>query len=281
MATPHVSGVVSLMLSLDPSLTPAQVAQRLRAAARPFPTGTGNDCNTSLCGAGIVDAAASLAGLAAPAPEPTPAPAPGSGWTRIADEDQTFALNGTQTVRYGNEPYWITRTLNGSGACTNQFFQTDPVVGVRKHCEVATTTSSPVPPPTSGSWTKIADEGQGFSVSGTQTVRFGAGTSWITQGVTGSGACTNGFFGSDPAYGVFKQCQVATAPAWTRIAGEGEGFSVSGTQTVRYGSGSSWITRSVSGSGACTNTFFGNDPLVGVGKQCEIAATSTSTLAKR
>jgi hypothetical protein len=110
-----------------------------------------------------------------PTPAPTPSPAPGSGWARIADEDQTFALSGTQTVRYGDEPYWITRTLSGSGACTNQFFQTDPVVGVRKHCEAATTMSSPVPPPASGSWTKIADEGQGFSVSGTQTVRFGAG----------------------------------------------------------------------------------------------------------
>ena len=209
MATPHVSGVVSLMLSLDPSLTPAQVAQRLRAAARPFPNGTGNDCNTSLCGAGIVDAAASLAGLAAPAPAPAPAPTP-SIWARIADEGQGFTLSGTQTVRYGSEPYWITRTLSGGGACTNDFFQTDPVYGVYKHCEVATM-ASPAPPPPSG-WTKIADEDQGFSVSGTQTVRYGSGSTWITRTVTGNGTCTNAFFGNDPLYGVRKQCEVgATA----------------------------------------------------------------------
>ena len=37
MAAPHVSGVVSLMLSVNPTLTPAQVAQRLKSAARAFP----------------------------------------------------------------------------------------------------------------------------------------------------------------------------------------------------------------------------------------------------
>ncbi len=285
MATPHVSGVVSLMLSLDPSLTPAQVAQRLRAAARPFPTGTGNDCNTSLCGAGIVDAAASLAGLAAPTPAPSPAPAPTpptpNGWTRIAEEGQPFSLNGTQTVRYGSEPYWIMRTITGGGACTNEFFQTDPAYGIRKGCEVSTTVASPVPPPAISGWTKIANEWEGFSVSGTQTVRYGSGSAWISQSVTGVGSCTNSFFGRDPANGIVKECQVATAPAWTRIAGEWEAFSVSGTQTVRYGSGATWITKSVTGNGACTNAFFGNDPLPGTVKQCEVAAALTSTVARR
>jgi serine protease len=70
MATPHVSGVVSLMLSLDPSLTPAQVAAKLRSSARAFPTGTGADCTSALCGAGIVDAAAALAGSAPVTPPP-------------------------------------------------------------------------------------------------------------------------------------------------------------------------------------------------------------------
>lgn len=61
MSTPHVAGVVSLMLSQNPALTPAQVKARLTQTARAFPTGTGADCNTSACGAGIVDAAAALA----------------------------------------------------------------------------------------------------------------------------------------------------------------------------------------------------------------------------
>ncbi len=68
MATPHVAGVVSLMLSVAPSLTPAQVLAKLRSSARTFPTGTGADCTQALCGAGIVDAAAALASAAPAAP---------------------------------------------------------------------------------------------------------------------------------------------------------------------------------------------------------------------
>ena len=71
MATPHVAGVVSLMLSLNPALTPAQVMTVLKSSARAFPTGTGADCTPALCGAGIVDAAAALA-TALPPPPPPP-----------------------------------------------------------------------------------------------------------------------------------------------------------------------------------------------------------------
>lgn len=57
MATPHVTGVVSLMLSVNPALTPAQVLGVLQATARPFSaTGYSFRCTTSTCGAGIADA---------------------------------------------------------------------------------------------------------------------------------------------------------------------------------------------------------------------------------
>ncbi len=71
MATPHVAGVVSLMLSLNPALTPAQVLTALKSSARVFPTGTGADCTVAVCGAGIVDAAAALA-VALPVPPVEP-----------------------------------------------------------------------------------------------------------------------------------------------------------------------------------------------------------------
>ncbi|MEO5703274.1 MAG: S8 family serine peptidase [Gammaproteobacteria bacterium] len=58
MAAPHVAGIVSLMLSVNPNLTPAQVAAALQTSARPFPTGTGADCTRNTCGAGIINAAA-------------------------------------------------------------------------------------------------------------------------------------------------------------------------------------------------------------------------------
>ena len=53
---------------------------------------------------------------------------------------------------------------------------------------------------------------------------------------------------------------------WVRIADENQTFSVQGTQTVRYGSGSSWIVKSVSDGGECSNSGFGTDPLVGVSR---------------
>ncbi|WP_432840027.1 S8 family peptidase [Dactylosporangium sp. CA-092794] len=58
MAAPHVAGVVALMLSKHPSLTPAQVLSALQAHARPIP-GT---CSGG-CGAGLVDAAATVAAV--------------------------------------------------------------------------------------------------------------------------------------------------------------------------------------------------------------------------
>ena len=58
-AAPIVSGVVSLMLSVAPNLTAAQVRALLRSSAKPFPAGS--TCNTTMCGAGIVDARAAVA----------------------------------------------------------------------------------------------------------------------------------------------------------------------------------------------------------------------------
>jgi serine protease len=68
MATPHVTGVVSLMFSLKPDLTPAQVLTILQNTVKAFPSGS--TCTTALCGLGIVDAAAALNALT-PGPEIT------------------------------------------------------------------------------------------------------------------------------------------------------------------------------------------------------------------
>jgi serine protease len=87
-AAPIVSGVVALMLSARPQMTPAQAKSLLQSTARPFPTSgadngpddstpvqacrapDGTDqlqcyCTTAVCGAGMVDAAAALAAAAA------------------------------------------------------------------------------------------------------------------------------------------------------------------------------------------------------------------------
>jgi serine protease len=66
MATPHVAGVVSLMLSIDPTLTVSEVLQILQSTATAFPSGS--SCTTSICGSGIVNAAAALAAVQAGMP---------------------------------------------------------------------------------------------------------------------------------------------------------------------------------------------------------------------
>lgn len=70
-ATPHVTGTISLMLSLHPDLTPPRIVQLLQATARPFPTGTGStggDCTVLTCGTGIVDAFQAVQAVASNAP---------------------------------------------------------------------------------------------------------------------------------------------------------------------------------------------------------------------
>ncbi len=68
MATPHVAGIVSLMYSVKPSITPAEVLSTLQNTVTAFPSGS--TCSTSICGSGIANAGAAVAmansGVAAP-----------------------------------------------------------------------------------------------------------------------------------------------------------------------------------------------------------------------
>jgi len=76
MASPHIAGVVALMLDANPSLTPAQVRQILRDTATDL-GGAGYDLEY---GSGLVNAAAAVeaaeAAVATPTPAPTDTPVP-------------------------------------------------------------------------------------------------------------------------------------------------------------------------------------------------------------
>lgn len=72
MAAPHIAGLVSLMVGMNPTLTTAQALAALKAASTKL---TAEQCarpSADECGAGLVDAAKAL-GVAAPAP-PMPTP---------------------------------------------------------------------------------------------------------------------------------------------------------------------------------------------------------------
>ncbi|MDK3026556.1 MprA protease, GlyGly-CTERM protein-sorting domain-containing form [Cupriavidus taiwanensis] len=79
-AAPMVSGVVSMMFTLNGSLTPSQVTAALKSSARPHPSGTFCTTNQGVCGAGMLDAdGALLTALGMPPAQPAPAPAADDG----------------------------------------------------------------------------------------------------------------------------------------------------------------------------------------------------------
>ena len=95
MATPHVAGVVALMLAKNASLTPDQVITMLQSTARAFPA------TCSQCGAGIVDAAAAVKAAIAGG-------GGGGGSTTVAEVESNNTLATAQTIGTAGT------TVNGS-----------------------------------------------------------------------------------------------------------------------------------------------------------------------
>jgi serine protease len=109
MATPHVVGVVALMLSAKPTLTPDQVTSILQSTARPFPA------TCSQCGSGIVNASAAVdAAIGGSTPPP-----PGS----INETEPNNSTSASQLISTANT------TVNGtmaSGSDTDYYRLTLP-----------------------------------------------------------------------------------------------------------------------------------------------------------
>lgn len=85
MATPHVAGVVALMLAANPALTPDEVESRLKSSVRAFP----DVC--SQCGTGLVDANAAVVAA-------TGGGGGGGGDTVVAEVESNNTRNTAQVV---------------------------------------------------------------------------------------------------------------------------------------------------------------------------------------
>jgi alpha-tubulin suppressor-like RCC1 family protein len=59
VAAAHVTGVVSLMQAVNPTLTPAEIKELLRSTSRAFPS-VSDPCTTLLCGDGIINAQSAI-----------------------------------------------------------------------------------------------------------------------------------------------------------------------------------------------------------------------------
>ncbi len=128
MSAPHVAGTASLMLSVNPALTPAQILSVMQTTARGFPVVGGAtcpaiplpvssalscNCTTALCGAGILNAGAAVA---AALPPPTGGFAPGITYV-------TSASNAVPTIVAGFAavcPASGTLVITGSGESAAQ-----------------------------------------------------------------------------------------------------------------------------------------------------------------
>ena len=224
MATPHVTGVVSLLLSSNPSLTPSQVLATLQNTARAFPApgpacpapdGSGLisvrcNCTTSLCGAGILDAGAALASIAG---TPTTTTLATSGSPANAGNTVTFTatVNGnlpTGTVGFTDNGATISGcgavALSGGGNSPTAQCATSTLTA-GSHNIVATYAGSP---PNAGSTSStlvqvikavtttalassLNPSGQGSSVTFTATVTGSAPTGTVSFTDNGNPLCSS------------------------------------------------------------------------------------------
>ena len=118
MAAPIVAGVVSLMLSHDPTLSFVDIRHVLQQTASPFPAGS--DCsatpaNVFYCGAGIVNAAAALQAL--------------SGYTPLGALVEVTP-NRIMDTRDGTGGVPVARVGNFTGTATDLAFEVVGAGGV-------------------------------------------------------------------------------------------------------------------------------------------------------
>ncbi len=176
--------------------------------------GCGGSDSTAAAEQGIAERSGptAVAGRSEVAQAVSAVPTGSETWTFCGNEGDICRVPGTQLVRYGIDGAYVYQTVTDAIGCGNSQWP-DPAFMRVKHCDVASSGAtapapapapvpgpapSPAPAPAPASWTFVANEYEAFSVSGTRTVRYGAGSKWVQRSVTGSGNCTNHSFGSAP-----------------------------------------------------------------------------------
>jgi hypothetical protein len=108
-SAPMVSGVASLMLGIAPTLDASHLRALLVASATPFPPGS--NCDTSRCGAGIVNAQAAVVMAQGGAPAPN---YQGLWWNSPAGSESGWGIN---FAHQGDTIFasWFTYDVSGHG----------------------------------------------------------------------------------------------------------------------------------------------------------------------
>ncbi len=165
---------------------------------------------------------------------------------------------------WSNGTFAATTGITGASADANYVYLTGVSAGTY------TISSNPGNYGTPTGYTKCADEGGTCTVTGSQSVAYGANGIYTYVTATASIPCANSSL-PDPDYGAVKSCYtgpVTSGPAGTAYCAPENGLcAFAGTRTVEYGAGNSWTGKSVTSGTPCTNAVFG-DPDPGVVKSC-------------
>lgn len=124
--------------------------------------------------------------------------------------------------------------------------------------------------PSASSWSWTA-------VSSSNMINVAPNISWkIARANLGNPTAINAVASTsagDSSAVVAQVLPTTSSTTWTFCANENAQCSFIGPKTVRYGAGTSYYTKTLTGPVACKNSTFG-DPIVGVVKHCDISSAS-------
>lgn len=182
----------------------------------------------------------------------------------------TYGATGPVVVEVNGHIVWNSGTFTGTAGITGGSADADYVYLTGVQPGAYAIAASPGGYGVPSGYTKCADEGGTCSVSGSQSVAFGANGIYGYTTASSSTPCTVAALG-DPDFGAAKSCYtgpVTAGPAGTAYCAPENGLcAFTGTRTVEYGAGSSWTSKVITSGTPCDNTAF-PDPDFGVVKAC-------------
>ena len=168
----------------------------------------GGDCDTFSADIGVDDEVGSLGSVAFQVY--------GDG-KKLFDSGVMTGASATKSIKVnvaGRTRLKLVVTDGGDGGAHDH---ADWAMPTLSGCAESTETVTVVPTgdPAGTTYVKLTTEDRPFTVTGTQTVRYGVDTRWIYKTVTDSGRCDNEFFGGDPAKFVYKSCYLVVCLLYT------------------------------------------------------------------
>jgi len=177
-------------------------------------------------------------------------------------------FGANHTVLVNGQTAWNGTSFVASAGITGASQDADYIyfTGVQPGVRVFSFTDGVSCPAAPEQWSFCSDENATCAFTGTKRVRYGKRGKYKYGIFTGGVSCSNATF-VDPIEGVPKSCQISDE-LYTACAAEGQTCAFTGTKEVRFGANGQWVSRTATGSIACTPAIFG-DPVLNVVKRCE------------